>query len=642
MDTVGWNFPSNNKGEITGVADAGIQLYTANTMRGIIKSLTRETCQNSLDAVAPDKDCVIMEFKQHYVDSNYIPGRTQYKKILERAFNYWKNNSEMAANFLKEAIKAIDERNTIILRISDYNTEGLLEPGKPGFGSWNNLIKIGGGAIKETDKAGRYGIGKKAPFACSIYRMVFYRTYNIDGERAVQGVCRLLSYPIEGSDELTSGIGYYGNIENNGPVNCINKIDELYKRTDYGTDIFVYGLRMANTKNVQTCIFTEILNNFIISIYRKKLIVHFNKEKINKENLEVYVKSYKANAYDAYCAWMALEEKEKKTVDESFHGMGTLHLTILVDEKKKLNQKILVTRKSGMKLFLMGRISNVIPFTGILELQGKELNKFFGEMEPPAHDAWDSTIHSNPKLADQYIKEVKKWIISKVNEFGKVNFDDNVNVENIGGILNEQDADSKDSEDGQDYKGKEKLEGHPNSVQENKSLIKDDIGGGIVSIQRPKRGGRKKPGTIDESNIDDVARGLNGERPRPRIIKEHHTGVPNPKGKDIANDSKDMPRLCNLKNIRIIKISGDTYTLSCNLPYDFKSGHIKISTVGENRKPAGLNIVKVEPVNNCICILSTNNKIVFDRIHPNKKVRMDFTLGDSQDYAMEVEVYEYI
>ncbi len=67
--------------------------------------------------------------------------------------------------------------------------------------------------------------------------------------------------------------------------------------------------------------------------------------------------------------------------------MGTLKLSVLVDSSEKLNRKILITRSSGMKLFALGNMSRIISFSGVLEMEGKELNEFFREMETPAHDS---------------------------------------------------------------------------------------------------------------------------------------------------------------------------------------------------------------------------------------------------------------
>lgn len=126
-----WSFPSTKNGQIKGVADAGIETFQGDG----IKALTRETCQNSLDAVVDDNKTVHVQFKQYYKKTNTIPGYIKYKSMLRQILNYWKGNSEKATEFLERAIQSMEEEYTNILRISDYNTSGLSEPYKAGFGS---------------------------------------------------------------------------------------------------------------------------------------------------------------------------------------------------------------------------------------------------------------------------------------------------------------------------------------------------------------------------------------------------------------------------------------------------------------------------------------------------------------------------
>ena len=40
-----WNFPSNNYGQIFGIADSGVETFKGTP----IKSLAREICQNSIE-----------------------------------------------------------------------------------------------------------------------------------------------------------------------------------------------------------------------------------------------------------------------------------------------------------------------------------------------------------------------------------------------------------------------------------------------------------------------------------------------------------------------------------------------------------------------------------------------------------------
>lgn len=126
------------------------------------------------------------------------------------------------------------------------------------------------------------------------------------------------------------------------------------------------------------------------------------------------------------------------TYSKDFHGMGTLELRLLVDPNEKLDRKVLIVRKAGMKLFRLGNISKLVPFTGILKLKGKALNGYFRAMETVAHDNWEPGRHSNPKQARAYYEEIKEWIRSIVAALAEHSSDDEMDVEGLGGVLQKE------------------------------------------------------------------------------------------------------------------------------------------------------------------------------------------------------------
>ena len=54
-----WNFPSNNFGQIFGIADSGVETFKGTP----IKSLAREICQNSLDAALENENLLVSNSK---------------------------------------------------------------------------------------------------------------------------------------------------------------------------------------------------------------------------------------------------------------------------------------------------------------------------------------------------------------------------------------------------------------------------------------------------------------------------------------------------------------------------------------------------------------------------------------------------
>ena len=64
-----WNFPSNNYGQIFGIADSGVETFKGTP----IKSLAREICQNSLDASLSKTQPIKIEFKTFEIDPKKVP-----------------------------------------------------------------------------------------------------------------------------------------------------------------------------------------------------------------------------------------------------------------------------------------------------------------------------------------------------------------------------------------------------------------------------------------------------------------------------------------------------------------------------------------------------------------------------------------
>lgn len=464
---ISWNFPGNQDGQIKGVADAGIENFNGTE----ISSLARENCQNSLDAAIDGNNPeVLVEFERYFVQDNQIPGIAEYRDILRKCKNFWdKSKSEKAKSFLKEAVKQAEKEKGFMLRISDYNTTGLSDPYAKlddpfdfSFDGWNALIKIDGGANKGEDKAGAFGIGKSAPFSNSYYRLVFYRTLNQDNEKAAQGISRLLSY--KDGISMTSGVGYYGNPAGNNPVELIPELDVLNTRTEIGTDVFVFGFKTANDWEKE--IEVALLESFLMSFYNGQLRVKVQNREINsvtlKSHMERIHRDYPSQTKGTYGNYLALTRTEGvHTYSMDFHGMGTLELRLLVDPNEKLDRKVLIVRKAGMKLFRLGNISKLVPFTGILELKGKELNSYFRAMETVAHDNWEPGRHPNPKQAKAYYEEIKEWIRFIVAELAEHSSDDEMDVEGLGGVLQKE---PEKAETGDSDNKRENLNNHLGNI----------------------------------------------------------------------------------------------------------------------------------------------------------------------------------
>ena len=553
-----WNFPHNGYGQVRGVSDAGIETFTGTE----IQSLAREICQNSLDAAVEGSNATVrVDFEQYRIPSSGIPGYEQYASKIKKAYDYWsKKNSEKTIKVLTKALNSINKPNANVLRISDFNTTGLSHPYEDSDEGWNALTKLDGGATKTGDKAGAFGIGKNAPFTNSDYRLVFYRTLNEANETAAQGMSRFISFPEDLSDSMntmTTGIGYYGNPQGNLPVDSIRELEQLYKRSEMGTDVFVYGFNAGAEWDKD--VINEVLENFLMAIHKDLLSVAVAGKKIDSSTLSRYLGVYNAKIKNAYWYYQVLIRPETKVFTRDFHGLGTLKLSVLVDPSEKLNRKILITRSSGMKLFALGNMSRIISFSGILEMEGKKLNEFFREMETPAHDKWLPSRHStNAPLAKEYNNELKDWIRECIQTLGEHSSDDEIEVAGLAGVL--QKESDKTTQRGDDS-NKESLQDTIGSITIQPRMSKTKPKGLFYGSEgNGKSKNSDTEGTIGADGGDPTTRNLGGTRHRSK--KDTHKGRAVAGGHDTVHKRHGGDINQELKNVRVIKTSRNTYRVS--------------------------------------------------------------------------------
>lgn len=186
-----WNFPSNNYGQIFGIADSGVETFKGTP----IKSLAREICQNSIDANLQNGNPTHIDFETFEITPDTIPGFEDLTNAFDLSLKFWsQQKSDKAKNFFKNAVKVSKQSKIVCLRISDHNTTGLTGSKEEYNSPWCNLTKSSGASDKSGTNGGSFGIGKFAPYACSAFRTVFYNTADKDGLFAYQGVSRLTSF----------------------------------------------------------------------------------------------------------------------------------------------------------------------------------------------------------------------------------------------------------------------------------------------------------------------------------------------------------------------------------------------------------------------------------------------------------------
>ena len=415
-----WNFPAATGGLINSINNAGIETFRGSP----INSLTREICQNSLDAVKDIEKPVVVEFREFTINEKSFPGRNEFLEAIRKCEETWRGRNKKSEEFIKNALEIFNKDEIRFLRISDFNTKGLVGAEKGELGSpWSSLIKEAGSSNKDESSGGSFGIGKSAPFLNSNLRTLFYSTVDINGYESHIGVANIMSFVTE-NNQTTLGNGYFTNNEISLAIPGQLILDPNFLREETGTDIYVSAF--APTSNWVEEVKKSVLFNFFITVWQKKLVVKVNEFEINHNNIEKLVMSLDdktdedASTLKHY--FQLLTSDNALRVDyptfnykdiQFEEGEATLYLLSGED----LNRKVLMTRKTGMRIFEQTRISGSISFTGILMITGTNMNSVFKQMENPAHNEWSpERYEKNPSLAKKIYSDLRKFIRETVKE----------------------------------------------------------------------------------------------------------------------------------------------------------------------------------------------------------------------------------
>lgn len=620
---VKWSFPSRNNGQIEGFSNPGLAWFKGDPLQ----ALAREICQNSLDAVDEESEPVKVEFKREFIQTMNFPGTSELLSIIRKCDEFWKSShNENIEEFTNRAIKVLKNDKMFVLRVSDFNTIGLQGAfDTDSITPWVGLVKSTGVNVKSNAvAAGSYGIGKAAAFVNSDLQTVFYRTKDLEGNVAAQGVANLMAFSDESygdEDPVRRATGFYGNPDKNVPVEKLEQLDEIYKRNAVGTDLFIPGFHWVTqgSKSWVEIMVGEILENFLMSIHYGQLCVQIENEIIDKNHLNTAIARNQKSAKNAYCFNKVLTAKPEDVIEEvlDFHGLGQLRLRLLY--ANDMNKKILVVRKSGMKIADIKGLPKGISYTGILELKGDSLNKFFRKMENPQHNSWDPQRHDNPDLAKQYKKEVEDWVKDTICKKLEESSGEETVID-VGDCFNT----SAHTEDDGKGETQEKLLDTTKSVEISfrktkhtssnssasgggKNKVKGDTsqGGSLVGTRTPsgKNGGTKKgrPGKKDNEGRDTVYSGMKAANVSARVITR------------------------GAGNNRLI------VTASEDLAY----AEIEIVTVGENGKSLPVRVQSIASGNASL----KDGKIAINGLAAGKKTTVDFSVHGTHKYAMGVKVY---
>lgn len=449
MENIAWRFPDNRYTNENGLDTSDMEMFKKDP----VASLAREICQNSIDASNNDKP-VRVEFSLFKTSRNNIPGIEQLTQQINACYEY-KKDSLKEGKALTELKKNINQKEITCLRISDFNTTGIIgakinKSGTPFY----NLTKGSGISDKCGSSGGSKGIGKFASFVVSSTNTVFYSTKACDDSCAYIGISKLRSTPITSQDPdlLTMGIGYYGIGEKNLPILEELNFDPTFKRDDfqYGTDVYIIGFK--NSKGWQNDIISKVLESFMVAIMFDKLEVVVDNIILNKNTIKeiIYNDNFQSDRTKTeikeICAQYELLANSESVivqelqVDESNSIIIYLKQYKQYDETKSTKHCVII-RYPYMKITHINT-GAYMPFSALCIIPDNDLNQKLRAIENPQHTDWEiKRLNDSPedkRITRTLKKKLETSIKNFIRDILKESTSESTDIEGAGEFLPSQ------------------------------------------------------------------------------------------------------------------------------------------------------------------------------------------------------------
>lgn len=420
-----WRFPPSNHGERKGLSSGDVETFKKTPYQ----SFAREILQNSIDARDSDEEPVKVEFSEFKIKTADIPGLAEYKNQINRCLSFWAHKEDYCKEY-KNILKTLESEEIDCLRISDFNTSGLVGVNSTDIKNNKFLALTKGTGVSEKNKgvsAGSKGVGKNAAFNLSKLKMVFYSTLTNDGHKGGLGVTELISgYVNDNENEInrdyTQGTGYFSSDEFNSALTEVITLEEKYSRNVSGTDVLIIGFKKND--GWQKDVINSLLDSFLAAIMRNQLEISFDGHLINSENIENIIYSdliAKKNRSNIISQYLLLKGNDNvKVFDiETEYGTAQLYILVLDKENEELaTHECVMIRHPLMKIkcFSLNKSFRVSAMCIINEdTLGEELRN----IENPQHTDWETKRiddKQHRKEIENTINFIKQEITDKVIE----------------------------------------------------------------------------------------------------------------------------------------------------------------------------------------------------------------------------------
>lgn len=637
MADIKWRFPGNNYTQDNGLDTADMETFK----KDAISSLARELCQNSIDAKRSGATGPVrVVFKSFDIGRYDIPEVDEIAKQIDNCIVTWKHHKKISAQ-LKE-MKAQISRGTIkCLRISDYNTTGLVGVSGDENSPWRYLIHGSGISDKSATSGGSKGIGKFATFVTSHFNTVFYSTFTEKNEEGYEGICKLCSANMEGTTEKTQGIGYFGSSDKNEPIQGQLFLDNTYHRDEFGSDVYIVGFK--EPAGWKRDIITKILDSFMSAIVFETLEVVVDDVIINKSELKNVVFNEelinKKEAKNIISQYLLLTDEEHRFEDiitiEDYGEAKLLLIEFDSEHEDMATNGCVMIRYPYMKIKDLPKIST-LPCSAMCIIENNLLNSTLRNVENPQHTNWEfkriedaSERNEVKRVYDELIDNIRRIITDHLASSDNMKTDIEGAGDYIPGVDNEvgKKPDDKPEKKVSDKPSILKKKVKPVETNINAS-VPDENGNGVsLDIGEDSEDG-------DKTVTPEGHNGADGGSVRPG--KKEGQGQPGDDGRILVKHAE--LRGMSYRFFCINKLARQ-YAITFVSDFDEKDCQLELNLLDDSgaRYPVMIESCKI---NGEDAVIEDDRFVKFSISH-GQRIKMILVTDQDELFSGEVRVYAY-
>lgn len=403
MGNTKWRFPASGGGLAKGLSTGDVETFKGRPYQAFAK----EILQNSIDAKKDKGKPVIVEFKTFSLKTADIPGVDDLKAAMRRCIEYWHFKEDYVSTY-SNMVEMLERDTITCLRISDYNTKGLIgvEKDQDNSGNFFALTKGSGVSKKDTTSAGgSKGVGKNAAIQMSEIRTVFYSTHtceSLDGTPQEHvgsiGFADFVSGYVDDNTgeerDKTQGTGFYSISDLNKPLQELSNLEPTYslRESETGTDIYILGFEGEN--NWAKEVLNSVLDSFMVAIVRNDLKIELNGITISNETIDTLIensniiqKSNYASFVSQYRMLNGIGDVKTYDITTEYGDCSLYIIPFSNDEEALATHKCTMVRHPYMKIknFDLGASFRV---SALCIIEESPLGTELREIENPEHNDW--------------------------------------------------------------------------------------------------------------------------------------------------------------------------------------------------------------------------------------------------------------